>query len=314
MRATNHRYSDNRGKQKTNSYNSVKPNRKLKAFSFVIAASLALAALVVPTTTLAPDVDAFEDSRIASYSLGDINRFSSVITRNCVEIVTVPETEAVKETEAQPQTKKAEEKTEAEKTTSAQQETTKPETKSETKKADESKTEKSETSKAEEKNPEPKTEAKAESEEKSEASSEAEITANVALTALVDISNPDPTYSPSKVSLSAYDRAKLERLVMGEAGSTGFVGASLVAQTIRDTMNMCGSSSIDYIISEYKYYGSTAGEPNQTVKEAVSYIFDDNGSAVPHRILCFYTGTSEWHETQNFIVGYGTMRFFDFYN
>ncbi|MEE0857494.1 MAG: hypothetical protein U0L58_09400, partial [Ruminococcus sp.] len=93
MRATNHRYCETRRKQNKYLNAPVKPNKKVKAASVAIAVSLAIAALVVPTTTFAPDVDAFEDSRIASYALGDINEFSSVITSNCVEITTVPVTE-----------------------------------------------------------------------------------------------------------------------------------------------------------------------------------------------------------------------------
>lgn len=307
MRATNHRYCDNRRKHVKDRNASVKPNKKLKAASVAIAVSLAIAALVVPTTTLAPDVDAFEDSRIASYALGDINEFSSVITGNCVEITTVPATE--KTTEAKDA--KSETKADDKKAAPAEKKTSEKEEKAEASKKSE-KAEESEASKTSEKKSE--SAADSEKEPETEPTTVEETTTAPAPTALIDISNPDDSYSPSMVSLSSYDRAKLERLVMGEAGSTGFNGAALVAQAIRDTMNLCGSTSIDYIISEYKYYGSTAGEPNQTVKDAVSYIFDENGSAVQHRILCFYTGTSAWHETQNFIVGYGTMRFFDFYS
>ena len=73
-----------------------------------------------------------------------------------------------------------------------------------------------------------------------------------------------------------------------------------VLQAIRDAMNLSGTSSIDEIINDYGYYGSTSIEPNADVKAAVSYIFDENGSAVQHRVLCFYIGSSAWHETQNF--------------
>ena len=130
---------------------------------------------------------------------------------------------------------------------------------------------------------------------------------------LLEIDNPDANYSPSYVSLSDYDRAKLERLVMGEAGSMGYTGCALVAQAIRDAMNLSGTSSIDEIISDYGYYGSTSIEPNADVKAAVSYIFDENGSAVQHRVLCFYIGSSAWHETQNFVVELDGVRFFDMY-
>ena len=82
---------------------------------------------------------------------------------------------------------------------------------------------------------------------------------------------------------------------------------------IRDAMNLSGTSSIDTIINDYGYYGSTSIEPNADVKGAVSYIFDENGSAVQHRVLCFYIGSSAWHETQNFVVELDGVRFFDLY-
>ena len=131
--------------------------------------------------------------------------------------------------------------------------------------------------------------------------------------ALLEIDDPDANYSPSRVTLSDYDRAKLERLVMGEAGSMGYSGCALVAQAIRDAMNLSGTSSIDEIISDYGYYGATSIEPNADVKAAVSYIFDENGSAVQHRVLCFYIGSSAWHETQDFVVELDGVRFFDMY-
>lgn len=131
--------------------------------------------------------------------------------------------------------------------------------------------------------------------------------------ALLEIDDPDANYSPSRVTFSDYDRAKLERLVMGEAGSMGYAGCALVAQAIRDAMNLSGTSSIDEIISEYGYYGDTSIEPNADVKAAVSYIFDENGSAVQHRVLCFYIGSSAWHETQDFVVELDGVRFFDMY-
>ena len=121
----------------------------------------------------------------------------------------------------------------------------------------------------------------------------------------------EAAFLPSPVSLSSYDREKLERLVMGEGGSMGYTGCALIAQSIRDAMNRSNTTSIDRIISEYQYYGSTAYAPNQDVKDAVSFIFDQNGSAVQHRVLCFYVGSSSWHESQNYITSIGNVRFFD---
>lgn len=289
MRATNHKHYGRENKEKTN----TRKHKGVKAFSFIFTISLAAIVLVIPTTTLAPNVNAFEDSRAASYSIGDIDEFSAVITNNCVEVTTAPLTQEITTVaETTKPTEKAVEETVAE-TEATEVETT--------------------VEIVEEKSPAP-TEIEVEKETESipdntVESNDSEIRAEGYL---IGISNPDPNYSPKKVTLSEYDRAKLERLVMGEAGSMGFNGCALVAQAIRDAMNRSNTTSIDRIISEYKYYAPTNKTPTQTVKDAVSYIFDENGSAVQHRVLCFYTGTSAWHETQTFVVGCGSVRFFDF--
>ena len=251
-----------------------KTSKALKPISFISAIILASACLLIPTTTLAPSVDAYADSRAAAYSVGGIDTFSQSIAENCAE--TVPTESADKKVQE---------------TTAA----TKP-----TEKATQPATTPQEEKKAE-------TKATESVEEKEEETQPAE---NVQ-TYLISIDNPDLSYSPSKVELSEYDRAKLERLVMGEAGTMGYEGCALVAQAIRDAMNLSGNTSIDFIIDEYKYYAPTNIEPNSDVKAAVSYIFDNNGSAVQHRLICFYTGESNWHETQNFIISCGNVRFFD---
>ena len=296
MRATNHKhYGRENGKAK------AKTRKGFKAASFTIAIVAAATALIVPTTTLAPGVDAYEDSRVASYSVGDINKFSIAITNNCVEVTTAPATEeptaveetTIEETKVEDITEALEEE-EVFEVTEAQIE--------EIYVAEPSEYTASSSQKENKQSQNSNDTASSESNNKS---------VSYSGNALLQISNPDPNYNPGYVSLSDYDRAKLERLVMGEAGTMGYEGCALVAQCIRDAMNRSGTSSIDTIISEYKYYGSTAIEPNQNVKNAVSYIFDQNGSAVQHRVLCFYIGYSNWHETQTFITNIGGVRFFD---
>ena len=255
----------------------AKVKKGVKLFSAISAVVITAAILIIPTTTLAPNVDAYEDSKAASMAVGNADQFSAVITNNCVEVTLPVATE--------PQTTVA-------------PTTAKPEESSKEDKKEEKK----------EKETQPKTEAKVEetsSEEKSESaeSSESETSETS--------ESSSSTGSAGSLSLSSYDRAKLERLVMGEAGSTGYYGASLVAQCIRDAMVRSNTTSIDEIISDYGYYGSTATEPNSAVKEAVSFIFDQGGSAVNHRIIVFYIGQSAWHETQDFVTEYCGMRFFD---
>ena len=129
---------------------------------------------------------------------------------------------------------------------------------------------------------------------------------------LISISNVDYSYSPKHISLSAYDRDIIERLVYGEVGETSYLNCCIVAQAIRDAMNIENTSSVDDIIYSYGYYGSLNFTPNSDTKNAVSFIFDQDGMALQHRVICFYIGTSAWHETQNFLYESPEgIRFFD---
>lgn len=130
---------------------------------------------------------------------------------------------------------------------------------------------------------------------------------------LLAIDAPDYNYNPQPVKLSDKDRDLAYRIVMGEMGGEGFVGASIVAQAIRDTMNLEGYTTIQEVIDNYGYVGSTKITPNQDSIDAVNFIFDQNGSAVQHRVLFFYATwiTSDWHESQNFVCQYDCVRFFD---
>ena len=251
--------------------------RFTKLGSVIVTSIIVLTAVVVPSITLIQNVEAVTSKKNIVFSAGDNSDFSSAITGEGdnedknSEKAEPKEVKAVKET--QPETEKSVKKAKVKKA--------KPETEPE------KVTETAQTSEA------------------------VSVAKNVGT---LSTANVDTSYSPKYVELSSYDRDKLERLVMGEAGALGYNGAALVAQAIRDTMNETGSSSIDYIISEYQYTGSTDNEPTSAVKSAVSDIFDNNGYAVQHRILYFYSPelvNSQWHESQEFIIEYGTERFFD---
>ena len=223
---------------------------------------------------MAPNVDAHEDSKAASMSVGGADQFDAVITNNCKEVTLPPATEP--QTTVEPTTAKPEETSKEEKEEKKVKET--------------------------EAATEPKEEKKSEKVDETSKSSENETS---------ETSQNSSGFAAGGLELSSYDRAKVERLVMGEAGSTGYQGCALVAQCIRDAMVRSNTTSIDQIISDYGYYGSTAGEPNSAAKEAVSFIFDQGGSAVGHRIIVFYIGQSDWHETQTFVTEFAGMRFFD---
>lgn len=149
--------------------------------------------------------------------------------------------------------------------------------------------------------------------DKSKLCTEQEYIKSLQGTALIDISNPDTSYSGKSVALTQSDRDLLERLVMGEAGNQGYIGAALVAQAIRDTMYYRNVNSVQAVRDMYKYSGSISKTPNQDVLDAVSYIFDEGGYAVRHKVYYFYAPgavRSSWHESQCFVIEYKGHRFF----
>lgn len=124
----------------------------------------------------------------------------------------------------------------------------------------------------------------------------------------------DPNYYGSKLVLTSESRKMLERLVEGEAGAEGYVGAALVAQTIHDTMIAVNCYDTLTIKDWYKYSGRIDREPCDDVKRAVAFIFDDGGMAVQHELRYFYAPamvSSKFHESQLFIVEHGGHRFFN---
>lgn len=131
---------------------------------------------------------------------------------------------------------------------------------------------------------------------------------------LVAIDNPDTIYKCGEVKLCDKDRDLLERLCMGEFGSGGFVGAALIAQAVKDAMCFDGYASVQAVIDECHYTGRTDIKANDACKQAVKYIFDENHDAVQHRIMYMYNPMlvqSAFHESQNYILTYQDVRFFD---
>lgn len=124
----------------------------------------------------------------------------------------------------------------------------------------------------------------------------------------------DEDYAGTVLSISGENRDNLERLVMGEAGNQGFIGAALVAQTIHDTMIHDGCYDVLTIKQTHGYSGELYYEPNENVKRAVALIFDKGGIAVQHRLLYFYAPavvSSDFHERMQYVVSYGEHKFFD---
>ena len=353
MKTTTHSH-----KHYTSEHSAPKASRKsrrvVKAASAGFAAVLAAAAFIVPTTTMAPGVEAFADSRRASYSVDDIDKFSFVIKGETTPAPAVPAAKAAtdKKTAAPAaDTKKAADKQTAKQTAKQTDKSASSATSTAASSSSAAETKKA-TAKAVAESKSPSSTITKEMESYSSYYDEESYSYedydygytdsyddssytysyddedddygyedsysysgsssySSSSNALLSIANPDYSYTAKHVSLSSYDRAKLERLVMGEAGTMGYTGCAVVAQAIRDSMNRSHTSSIDAVIREYQYFGSTNVQPNADVKNAVSFIFDQDGIAVQHRVMCFYIGYSAWHETQTFLCEIGGVRFFD---
>ena len=125
---------------------------------------------------------------------------------------------------------------------------------------------------------------------------------------LLDISNPDYDYTPFSINLIPSERDEIAKIIMGEFGSSDFTGCALVAQAIRDAMNNCGCSAMN-IRGQMQYYGYNE-YPNSTCYDAVDWIFDGN-AVVQHRILIMNNSNSGWHSTQNLIIEYKGVWFYD---
>lgn len=111
--------------------------------------------------------------------------------------------------------------------------------------------------------------------------------------------------------LSDYERRVVECMVMGESGNQPYDGQVLVAQCI---LNACLKDGLQpsEVRTRYKYSG-WHNNPSDSVKEAVSAVFDDGYKVTDEFILYFYAPkycNSKWHESQRFVIEVGGHRFF----
>lgn len=129
---------------------------------------------------------------------------------------------------------------------------------------------------------------------------------------ILECDNVDPNYHGE--SWEVQDRDLLELAVTREFGAD-YTGSVLVAQTIRDTMIRENTHRFEDIYVEYGYDAQLPDETLPDAVNAVKFVFDDGGSGVQHKMLCFYARNmmySDWHEKQEFVVQYQNVRFFDF--
>ena len=112
--------------------------------------------------------------------------------------------------------------------------------------------------------------------------------------------------------LTAEERNMVERVVMGESGGEEYIGQQAVAQCILNACEITGNRPAAII--EGLRYTSHRPEPTQSVKDAVSAVFDDGEKVIKETAIYFYAPElvySEWHETQQYVCTIGCHKFFE---
>jgi hypothetical protein len=121
----------------------------------------------------------------------------------------------------------------------------------------------------------------------------------------------EPVESEPVFYLDEYERWVVECMVMGESGSEPYEGQVLVAQCI---LNACLKDRIlpSKVRVRYKYSGWKEN-PTESVKRAVSAVFDDGYQITNEPILYFYApkySAGRFHETQCHVITVGGHKFF----
>jgi spore germination cell wall hydrolase CwlJ-like protein len=114
-----------------------------------------------------------------------------------------------------------------------------------------------------------------------------------------------------RYNLADAERDLVERVVMAEAGGESYKGQMLVAQCI---LNACEIDCIRPAEVIRKYvYAKARPEPSESVKQAVSAVFDEGEQVTDEPIVYFYAPAlvkSEFHESQIFCLREGGHKFF----
>lgn len=133
---------------------------------------------------------------------------------------------------------------------------------------------------------------------------------------LLALDYPDQNYSSGHVELSDENRALVESICMAENEAGGFIGAALVAQSIKNAMEYYGTENVDGLRSRLHYSRGKNPSVSKDVRDAVIYVFDMDKDAVQHRIFYKYKpatkdSLSEFHENKTYVCTYKDVRFFD---
>lgn len=120
-----------------------------------------------------------------------------------------------------------------------------------------------------------------------------------------------PALEVPRFYLTDEERRIVECVVMGEAGAESYEGQVLVAQCILNACLLEGWQPSQVRVN-YRYAG-WHDEPSQSVKDAVSAVFDHGFEIVSEPIVYFYAPKlckSEWHESQTWVITEGGHKFF----
>lgn len=128
----------------------------------------------------------------------------------------------------------------------------------------------------------------------------------------VPVEEPTPEPEPSvRYELTDAERAVVESVVMAESGAEPFEGQMAVAQCILHGCEDLGLRP-DAVVIE-NGYTPWRPQPTQSVKDAVSAVFDRGEVAVEDTILWFYAPArvyASWHEAQRYVCTIGGHKFF----
>lgn len=118
-------------------------------------------------------------------------------------------------------------------------------------------------------------------------------------------------YTKVRYQLTTRERQLIEKVVMAEAGGESYDGQRAVAQCILNAAERDGIRP-DKAIKKYKYT-SRRKTPTESVKKAVSAVFDNGEMPINDTPLWFYAPAvcrSKWHESMRFVGEIGGHRFF----
>jgi spore germination cell wall hydrolase CwlJ-like protein len=114
-----------------------------------------------------------------------------------------------------------------------------------------------------------------------------------------------------RYNLTETERDLVERVVMAESGGESYKGQMLVAQCILNACEIDGIRPAE-VIRKY-VYAKARPEPSDSVKRAVSAVFDKGEQVTDEPIVYFYAPAlvkSEFHEAQRFVLTEGNHKFF----